>query len=347
MSSQPTPPLLARETLLALLNVVTEFAAAKPWADMFDSHVMGLTDPTTHEIRIGTVLGNAGEVFGLTLYRHTTGIRWLLRIMNDLHPDRENAIMMDCLKIEFLSQGEIPAGDLNLLTAVGFNPVGQGKVWPQFQSCQPGYVPWHINQAEAEELLADIPRMIKFCALFRRCPDLFEAHERVGIPYLPNPTPDRPLKIEDLDWQPLIVPPETINSFEIDPASLIKLRKLRRAKAAYEYGTGVMGCNVLEQGRFCYVRASLLIDHQQGSILCHHLYCAGEPFEQSAGGWLAKFLIERGELPKALFIADPRLLIVLGPFCEALGIDLKLLKELPLLAEAMASLDKFMATDKR
>jgi hypothetical protein len=329
--------------MLALLSVATEFGAAKPWAGMYDTHVVGLTDPVTHDIRLGSVLGNAGEVFGVAVYRHTTGIRWLLNATNGSgdEPNLEDAVMMDCLKLEFLPKSQLPKADLNLLKAVDFKPMGKGRVWPQFQSAQPGWVPWHIDQSEAEQLLIDIPRIIIFCALFRHHPELYEGHAVDEVPFLPALMPNRPLKLEDLDWHPLVVPPQSYVPFQAP--NLDELKNLPRAKAAYEYACRVLaGSTILEQGRPCYSRTSLLTDQNRGLVLGHHLSLTKEPFEQSAGLGLANTLLASHSLPQRLCIDDRRLIAVVGPLCEALGIELRLAEELPSLELAMESLASFM-----
>jgi len=61
-----------------------------------------------------------------------------------------------------------------MLKAAGFKPAGKGSVWPQFRSADPGWHPWHINQVEAGQLLADIPRLTAFSRLFEQHPGIFD-----------------------------------------------------------------------------------------------------------------------------------------------------------------------------
>src|SRR5271163_26851 len=113
-SKHDPPPPIARETMLALLAATTEFAAAKPWEYMYDSDVVGLTDSKTGELRLATVLGNAGEVFGAVFYRRPSGLRWLLTTLNDPEDcvNAENIGAMDALKVELLRKSELLKEDL-------------------------------------------------------------------------------------------------------------------------------------------------------------------------------------------------------------------------------------------
>ena len=158
------PPPVAPESWRALLAAAIDFAALEPWAFARDRDPVGLLDPITGEIRIGHVLGNGGEVFAAVFYRRA-GLRWILSMFGDTPDpgDFNNADGMDCLKVEFVSKRELWKEDLAGLKAAGFKPAGNGPVWPQFRSSEPGWHPWHINQAEADQLVADLPRLTAFC----------------------------------------------------------------------------------------------------------------------------------------------------------------------------------------
>ena len=158
MSALPTlmsaqlapPPSVAPETWRALSAAAKSFAALKPWETIYDSNVVGLTDPVTGEARIGCVLGNAGQVFGAVFYRRPAGLRWILNILDEApdEPDLACAEGIDCLKLEFVPKRELEKEDLAVLQAAGFKPAGRGSVWPQFRAAEPGWHPWFINQAE-------------------------------------------------------------------------------------------------------------------------------------------------------------------------------------------------------
>jgi hypothetical protein len=337
--------------MLALLAATTEFAALKPWQDMADSDVVGLTDPVTGETRLGCILGNAGEVFGAAIYRGETGVRWLVNVLNGeadcLHLD--DAASMDALKIELLPKREMRKEDLSRLKSLDFKPKGKGLVWPQFQSVQPGWLPWFIDQTETEQLVADVPRLSSFATLFRQHPDLFDDHLPGEFPFLPHPIPSRPLELNDLNWRPIIPKPEVFEPFKATDEQLSQLRALKHeAGAAYEYGSRVVsGSTVLEQGRRSYSRISLLVEQQRGLVLGFDMALASKPFGEAAGSGVVKAILAGGLLPGTLWIDDNRLEPILGQFCKLLNIKLRLSEELERLAEAEASLEDFMRLGRR
>jgi len=313
---------------------------------MCDSEVVGLADPKTGEARLATVLGNAREVYGAVFYRRASGLRWLLNALNSPEeaPNLENFGTMDALKVELVRKNELRREDLSLLKAVDFKPERQGTVWPQFQSVEPGWQPWFIDQPEAEQLLVDLPHLTAFTAFFRDHSNLFHDRPPTEIPFLPSPMPSRPLEAGDLEWRTLMASPEKLGPFKPTDEQLAQLRKLdRKNRIAVEYGSRlIMSGGVLEKGRPCFTRINLLVKHDNGIVLGFDLSLATIPFAECAGAGLVKTLVNGGFLPGKLLIDDERLVPVLGILCDVLKMDMVLRQELECLAEAKASLDNFM-----
>ncbi len=340
------PPPVTPETWRALLAAAAEFAGLKPWEFAYDSDAIGLVDPVTGETRIATVLGNAGEVFAAVFYRRA-GLRWILAMLDDAGDpeDLNNADGMDCLKVAFVPKRELWKEDLALLKAAAFKPAGKGPIWPQFRSAQPGWHPWHLNQAEADELLSDLPRLTAFCKLFAQHPDLFDERDSTEIAFLPAVLPDRPLTRKDLDWRPLLVPPLTgFEPFQASAAQLEKLRALpRQPGLACEFDCTLMpGGSFYEQGRPCFGRFSLLVEKQRGLVIGMDVASGALPPGEAAGHTLIKALLMGQNLPEKIFIGGSRLQRVLQPLCDELQIQLWPASSLPVLEEAIASLSEQM-----
>lgn len=334
------------ETWRALLAVAADFAALKPWEFTFDSEVVGLIDSVTGEMRIGNVLGNAGEVFAAVIYRRA-GLRWILSLLADA-PDSEdlnNADGMDCLKMEFVANRELWKEDLAVVKIATFKPAGRGCVWPQFRSCTPGWHPWHIHQNEADQLLSDLPRLAAFYKLFEQCPELYDGHDAAEIPFVPVSLPDRPLTPVDLDWRPVLSPPLT--GFEPFSASGDQLEKLHAIKLkpglTCEFDcTLVPSGSFYENGRPCFGRLSLLVEKQRGLVLGMEVAGGALTPGEAAGRGLVKTMLMAKSLPGKIFVAGSRLQQVLQPLCDELKIELWPVSSLSVLEEAVQQLTQHL-----
>jgi uncharacterized protein DUF6930 len=340
----PLPP-VAPKTWNALFTAATDFAALKPWEFAYDSDAVGLIDPETGERRIATVLGNAGEVFAAVFYRRG-GLRWILSMLSDSpNPeDLNNSDGMDCLKLEFVPKRELWKEDLAVLKTAAFKPFGKGAVWPQFRSSDPGWHPWHINQIEADQLLVDLPRLTAFCRMFKQHPALFDKRDATEIPFIPTTLPVRPLAPEDLNWQPLILPPNAIDPFQIPGDKLEKLRSLKHApEMECEFDSTLLpGGSFIENGRPCFGRFSLLVEKQRGLVIGMGVHGGALSPGDAAGKGLTEGLLMAGQLPGKIYIGGSRFQAVLKPLCDELEIQLIPAASLPLLEEALHSLSEQM-----
>jgi hypothetical protein len=262
-----------------------------------------------------------------------------------LAEDLNNADGMDCLKVKFVPKRELRREDLAVLKAAAFKHAGKGPVWPQFRSSEPGWHPWHINQAEADQLLADLPRLTAFCKLFEQHPDLFADRAPTEIPFLPVAPPGRPLTPKDLDWQPLLPPPLTgLEPFQASGAELAELHALKREPGlACEFDCTMMpGGSFYENGRPCFGRFSLLVEKQRGLVIGMDVASGALTPGEAAGRTLVKALLMGKSLPEKLFIGGSRLQPVLQPLCDELQIQLWPASSLPALEDAVESLGQHM-----
>ena len=341
MPRMSPPPPVHDETWRALLAAAAEFSTAELWEFMSDSDLVGLVDPVTGEKRIGSVLGNARQVFAAIFYRRA-GVRWVLEMSSgEKDPHTLDATEgMDCLKLEFVPKKELWKEDMARLNAAGFKPAGRGAKWPQARASEPGWHPWHVTQTEAEQLLADLPRLLAFGRLYKTEPELYEGRALEEIPFLPATLPPRLLTLDDLDWRPILLPPEPEKVFRIPPDELEKLLRLPVLPGVqFEFDATVMpGMSLLENGRPCFGRIGLLVESRRGLILSTEIKAGATPAVEAAGRALVKGLLLAGARPERLLIGGMALDPVLRPLCDALKIKLQPASALPALDEAMAAL---------
>lgn len=335
------PPSVTPESWGKLLGAAAELIALAPWEYAYDTDVIGLINPISGETRIGCILGNGDEVFAAVIYRRK-GVSWLLSMLDapEGFDDFGNIEGIDCLKVEFVPKRELMKEDLALLKAAAFKPVGRGAVWPQFRSAESGWHPWHLNQTEAEQLIADLPRMTAFYSLLETHPDLYDGRAPTEVPFLPVTMPSCPLQPEDLDWRPLLLPPPTLDPFRPDNGTLSRLHALKRlSDCTCEFNSVIVpGASFMESGRPCFGRCCLLVENRNGLVVGSTILSGALPSGEGAGRGLAETLLAGGILPGEIVIAGSRFQSVLQPLCDELKIRLSLAPSLPALEEALASL---------
>lgn len=338
--SESIPPSLWKD----LFKAASELAALKPWEFATDGDLLGVTDAVTKEIRVGHVLGNAGMVFGAVFYRRRC-IPWLLSTLEaETDPTPHVALeSMECIKVDYVMKAELTKEDLAAIAVVGFKPRGRGPVWPQFRSVRLGSYAWHLDAAEARQMVSDLGQLIAFFRLLKAHPSLFKGRDLTDIPFLRAGALEGSITLADLEWTPLVTIPDPLEDPDPVPESLLEaLEKLDVApNLRMEFDNRILlAATFNEGGRPCYGRIAMLADCRTGRI-------AGgivEPATQSGARIfplsLANLLLKVGLIPTTLVVLGSKNSSVLESVCKRLGIVLEVEDDLPGIDEATESLSE-------
>lgn len=135
-----------------LLAEMAELRKLEPWNWLSDDQVFAVQDPVNGTPLFVSVLGAAGEEFGLAVYIGEEGYESLLETMSGAVGAEELVFSQRSLLASFSDREELEADDLQLLKDAGLSFRGK-KQWPLFRSFLPGYYPWSIDEEEARLLI--------------------------------------------------------------------------------------------------------------------------------------------------------------------------------------------------
>jgi hypothetical protein len=347
---QPIIPKVLAETWKSLLLAADDFNRLAPWEWMHDSHVVGLRHPATKEVLLGSILGRLRQVFGLLVYRNDTGRRWLLNtILNDGNSGgldgEEAAFEQDLVKVEFVLKRELTKEDRTVLAIADYVPPIKGSAWPQFRSFAPGCFPWHLTQSEAETLLFALPRVAAVARLMRKQPHLWNDHCDGEIGFLPEgfDHATAELRAEQIDWQPMIPPPEPppeVVSF--DDATMKALLNLKQAKGFHmELDLTFAPMTIADTERPYFPKLAMAVDRKSGFIGGFHL---GDRNDRDGAAALATvicdMLMRLEHRPENICVQRPRVGAMVASLASQLGIRVIEDAELPQLNFARQSMEE-------
>jgi hypothetical protein len=236
---------------------------------MDDTHVLGINSP--QGVRLVTVMGSLGEVFGLVSYRRDTGANFLIRLLRGEFPPEtlEAVYYQDSVLVDFVPRDELRAGDRQIIKEIGFRPVaGKPRLLPKFSSFMPGYVPWYIDESEAHQLLEDLQKGIRFAQLVRAQPKLFGARETNEFPFYPERASES-LTLDQFDWQIVSpVPPLADPAVTLEPTDQTALLQTPRMEyAAWELTAFYSKSSIGEPPRPYWPKLALSVDTSNGMVL--------------------------------------------------------------------------------
>ncbi len=309
--------------------------------------LIGLRVEETGELQVGSVLGALREVFAVVIYRHAAGLRWVHQMATTGGQTDSEATSegMDCLKVEWTAKRELAKPDLEVLAAGGFKPPGRGRVWPRFQSWQPGWYPWVVNEAEARQFTEHLGKVARLVRLLERVPHLFQNHRVGEVPVVPGGD-EHSLRAEDLEWLPLVPepapPPEPVVLSADEEAGLAKLPL--REHLVFELIAPMMPeLSFLDETarRPCCARPALMVDSATAYILWTELGHGAAPLREPVRSALVKGLRAAQARPGAIHVNNERLAAVLRPACEAIGVRVELVPHMKGADEVLSALARF------
>jgi hypothetical protein len=339
----PPAPIVPLDVWRELYQAAADFQVLAPWRWMDDRHILGINNE--RGVRLVSVLGNIAEVFGLASYRGSAGANFLLRLRRrEFAPENPDACFyQDALLADFVPRNQLPKEAQALVRELDFQPpVRKPKLYPEFLSYKPGYVPWHIDESEARLLLDDLRKSFRFAELLQAQPTLFDCRQENEFPFFPIAVAE-PLTIAQFEWH-IVAPIPLAADQAVDPRDfdLPPLLALPRPSGtAWELTAFYSPQPIGEPPRPYFPKMALGVDAASGMVLAFELGTPNKTMAQAAALGLVKSIQASGCRPVTIRVDSASLFRTLRPMADALGAKLVQVTSLRMAVEARRSLEAF------
>jgi hypothetical protein len=340
---RPHAPVIPLDLWRELYQAAATFQLLAPWRWMDSIHVFGINNE--HGVRLVTVLGNMGEVFGLASYRGSAGADFLMRLRSGrFEPESPEArFLQDALLVDFIPRKDLQKEERAIIQQIAFQPpVSKPKLFPQFQSHKPGYTPWFIDEAEARLLLEDLRKAVLFAELLRKKLTLYDSRQENEFPFFPASFAE-PLSLDQFEWHnisavpPPADPPADTSAFDLPPLLALP----QPPGSAWELTVFFSTMPVGEPPRPYYPKLALGVDAATGMVLAFQLAPPDQTMAQAAARGLIQSIQASGHRPAVIKLDSINLLRGLQPLADALGAELSQARSLPMANEARRALENF------
>jgi hypothetical protein len=342
-SNKLVPPTVPLELWRELLEAAVVFQKMAPWKWMGDSETFWVSNE--RGVRMVSVMGGMGEVYGLVSYRGEAGASVLMRLLSgEMSPeDQEMCFAQDALLMDFSFLKDLRKEDRAILDRAGFKPgPGRPKRFPVFGSHKPGYVPWFIDESEGRVLLEDLVAATRFAKLIEAQPGLLDGRDDGEFAFLSGPGTD-PLTLDQIEWRKVLpVPP--LKDPPVDPVKLgaPAVRALKQQmKTGWEVASFYSHDRILESPRPYYAKVALAVDAETGRVLQPLIGGAKQTLAETAAKVILAAIQAVGFRPGIIGLDSYSLSKALEPLATALDIRMIVLEELPMLDQARRSLEQY------
>jgi hypothetical protein len=342
-----------KEMWLRLYRAAEAFRDLAPWEWMYDSHLFGIKDPKSGETNYGCIMGNAREVFALGLYLGKSGLKSYLRLYNNAYDD--DTSMADriaesfsqlMLKAEFVNRDEIESFDRKVFADLGLKYRGNNQ-WVQLRFVKPNYLPWAINDEQAETLLHALEQAVIIAKNFQKNPDLLpvigqEPNIFVRIPRQEN---GEMVWVNGLEALPELEEEQDIR--EIHPTNVDIIAKTKKTLKKHKVSLCFYHAHMhtpIQENKYAAPRIAKLalwVAYGNGSIIGTEVIDADESRE-SIERKLIKHLMKIGVKPANIIGNSNFACETIAAICEALDIPLHLDPDLEEFSDIEKSFMQFL-----
>jgi hypothetical protein len=338
-------PHLSNDISEKLLKAMECFRSNEPWELMEDDEIFGVKDPVTGEIGWCCILGANAQVFALCMYRGSEGLALYRKLQNDEIDIEQDDVfaLQNCLMAEFCDRGELEKEDLALLKSTGFkaDKTLDAPAYPRFRSHLPGEAPWHLNEDEAKWLTLALECSVDFAECLEEDEGSLQS-EQPGhlLVYVPRET-----GTGKTSWTKQWIMPEPYNdpAPQPIPADELRIRKLRelplKPDSAWEADSFYLsGGMILDRDRPYFAKAAMIAHHESGFILSIDVLKHGSDSFLGVRQGIFQGMEKHRHIPNEIWIRDENLWEALKPTTDALGIRLRMKRNLSAIREAKAAI---------
>ena len=344
---------VSTETWTRLYELAAAYKEMAPWEFMEETDVVGFQHPQTKQFGFISVMGMAGEHTALALYHGAEAYFRFLDFQYRGIPNPLDLLFTRQTQLSFEDREMIEKEDREVIKALGLKFRGRGN-WPQFRSYRYGMLPWIIDEeGEANFLITALEQILDVAPRFEANTDLLTPPSRTRskkqnsdivfcrVPVQANGSPrweDQFVEIE----QPEAEPFKPI----IDIGLLSELKPLPKNQMTIQVAVNIIPSPIVgESGRPVFPAMFMGVDKASGMILAAEMMEPQDPIEGTWQNIAPNFMImlkRLGATPKTVECTSDLMQQALKPVAGVLDFQIKKVRSLAAINEALESLASFM-----
>lgn len=334
-----------REEWQRLYETAIKVKQLEPWTWMSEIDMFAVQSPDTGQLGFVSVMGGAGEHFGVSVYLGSDGLEGFL-LMQEAQGlvSPEVLFMVPQIQASFEDRELLTSEDKAVIKSLGLKFRGR-NAWPWFRSMRPGFAPWYLEAAETRFLAHALQQLLDVAPRFAMDDSLVLVRsDNAILVRKPNSTA-RGVVWED-SYQQVMPDNKDSSAFEVDSEVLEHVVNMPAQKLTIEMDIFMMPVPVREgKGRPFFVFNLLLVEGKSGYVIGTEMMYVETTLEEM---WtrvpetvLRQFA--RSNVKPAVIKTRPGPLHdFLAPIANKIGVSLQTSRRLRYLNEARESLFRFL-----
>ena len=324
-----------------LYEAAARFKETECWKWIADIDIFGVENIDTHEIGYCCVMGNAGQVYGISIYVGEDGLKSYMDTLYPNIPFEDLGYIQNCITLYFEDRENLNRDDLNIIKQLGLKYRGK-KQWPQFRNYKPNYFPAQLSRSEVIYMAYALDQVINVALRCREDEALLVPEDEDQILVRVSKRVDKEDVWED-KYINLIL--EESNS-EYEKVNEIALKRIKdnkpRKTGVWEVDFFNAPAMVKESGRPYYPLMLMIAEAESGLMLDMKMTSDFEGYIGEFRDEIIDLIARNKQIPEVIVVQRKKAFQMLEPISSKLGIDLQPVEELFSIKEFRKGLEEFL-----
>lgn len=335
---------LSLQTATDLFRVASEIYGIQPWKYLTEEKLVFVPLPDGR-LAMASIMGSVGEFHAVMVYFGGEGYDLFCAANEGELDAAEYHIRRNSLHVEYVPSSQLEKADKELLRTLG-HPASGKMYAPAFRSTRPGYLPWHVNEEEAQTLGYVLAALIVFLKNLRNAKtNPWEDESDYPSAVLQSDWREPELRAEIGSMSAPDVPEHAPEPLKWDEAAAgLVTSRATRTQNTWEADLFPMPIPIGKANeRKRMPNCMMLVDGASGTILGLEMVEGLESGGELLIQYVLKAVNATKTVPSEILVSDPELADLLGPFCKAYSIYVQASPVLPALDTAREGMIEYLS----
>ena len=324
-----------------LYQVAVKFRDTECWNWMSDIDIFGVENIDTHEIGYCCIVGNAGQMYGVSIYIGDEGLKSYMGTLYQDAPIEDLGYIQNCITVYFQDRQNLSRQDLKLIKDLGLKFRGKNQ-WPQFRNYMPNYFPDSLSKSEVKYMTYALEQIIDVTLRCKTNEKFLRHEEDESIFCKVSKLVDK-----ELVWEDRYIKPNLEDSFnEYQNVNEIALRKIKdnkpRKTGIWEVDFFNAPVMVKDKGRPYYPLMFMIAEAESGVMLDMKMSSDFDNYIGEFRDYFIDLILKNRQIPEVIVVQRKGVFQMLEPVSTKLNIELQAVEELYSIQEFRKGLKEFL-----
>ncbi|MBR0365668.1 MAG: hypothetical protein IJH94_02565 [Clostridia bacterium] len=298
-----------------LYEISSKLKEIKPWERLWDADIITIQQEDSEPCYC-TIMGRAGECYGIGIYQGSDGLTRFMDIMDSRDmPPLQIVRHQKCLAVYWGDRAELYKKELDIIKELGYRFRGKNQ-WLYFRSFNPPYAPYILSKEEVVFLTEILTQLYEaLCEYKENNISVDFENQQILLRSCVNGIWETNASEIELEYR-------TYPCFAInDDVFMRKMQAAKSIRSEIEIDVAYLHGQIKDKSskKPAFIRCALIADRKAEQIIHQDMPTPDVDDDNVLANLFVNYIINMGK-PKKIFVRDERNAHIISEFCEKLNV---------------------------